>query len=147
MNQYQEQFRNFMEDKGFHVTKQRLSIAGLLSEMAGHPTIEELYDDLREIEPSIGQATVYRTLKLLKDAGLVMDLRVDEGVVRFEAVNTRKHHDHFICRHCGKIVEIHSPALEKAQMELATEHGFILEEQAHCVYGLCSECRTPKEMR
>jgi Fur family ferric uptake transcriptional regulator len=141
MNQYQEQFRDFMEDKGFHVTRQRLSIAGLLSEMESHPTIDELHDNLREIEPSVGQATVYRTLKLLKDAGLVMELRIDDGATRFETASPHKTHGHLVCRNCGIVVEIQISTLKKAQAELAQEHGFTLDVQANCVYGLCPDCR------
>jgi Fur family ferric uptake transcriptional regulator len=108
--------------------------------MEGHPTIDDLYDDLREIAPGIGRTTIYRTLKLLKDAGLVIELRIDDGVARFEAVYPHTTHDHLICRNCGTVVEIHSQALKKTQEQLAQEHGFILVNQAHCVYGLCSDC-------
>ncbi|MDR1920677.1 MAG: transcriptional repressor [Candidatus Adiutrix sp.] len=140
MNQYQMQFRNFMEDKGLRVTRQRLSVAGLLFEMTGHPTIVDLYVDLRATETGISLATVYRTLKLLKDAGLAVEFQIDDGAARVEAVNTHTTHDHLICRNCGTVVEMHNPAIQKTQAQLAQEHGFILENQAYCVYGLCSDC-------
>lgn len=141
MNQFQETFRVSLERRGLHVTRQRLSVAGQLFRMAGHPSVDELYDELREAEPGIGQATVYRTVKLLKDAGLAMELRMDDGTARFEVVRRSGMHEHLVCRSCGTVVEIHSPALEEAQAELAREHGFLLEEQARCAYGLCPDCR------
>jgi Fe2+ or Zn2+ uptake regulation protein len=141
MNQYQRQFRNFMEDKGLRLTRQRLSVAGLLFERAGHPTAVDLYEDLREIDPGIALATVYRTVKLLKDAGLANQIQVDDGAARFEAVNPYMvAHDHLICRYCGTVADIQSTALQKLQARLAQELGFILEKQAHCVYGLCPDC-------
>ncbi|MDR1396139.1 MAG: transcriptional repressor [Desulfarculales bacterium] len=139
---YQKQFLDIMKGKGRRATRQRLSIVGILYATRGHPTVEELHDELKKSMPGISRATVYRTVKLLKDAGLVMELHGDEGMIRIEAVSLPKHHDHLICRQCGAVMEIRSPQLEKAQSELAREWGFFPEEQSHCIYGLCSSCHT-----
>lgn len=145
LNGYQEQFRDSMERNGRHVTRQRLSIAGVLYAMHGHPTIAELHDELKKSMPDLGLATVYRTVKMLKEAGLVMELRGEEDSARFEAMNESKHHDHFICRKCGTVIEVSCPELERAQSELARKYGFFPDEKAHCVYGLCSDCRSNNE--
>jgi Fur family ferric uptake transcriptional regulator len=140
MNHYQKQFRALMEERGRHVTRQRLSVAGLFYEMRGHPTTNELHDELRKKESSVGLATVYRTLRLLKDVGLAMELRGNEGSARFEAVSASKRHDHLVCRKCGAVLEICSQELEQAQSELAREYDFFPDEEARCIYGLCFAC-------
>lgn len=140
MNRYQEKFKAYMEESGLHATRQRLAIAGKFSDMPGHYTVEELYEAMRETEPGIGQATVYRTVKLLADAGLVFELRFGEGASRFEAMESLKSHDHLVCKNCGSVVDIHSHTLEHAQNELAREHGFLLEDRAGCLIGLCPAC-------
>jgi Fur family ferric uptake transcriptional regulator len=142
MNHYQKQFRVVMEARGRRITKQRIFIAGMFYAMRGHPTINELHDELRKTDPGVGLATVYRTLRLLKDAGLAMELRGNEGSTRFEAVNAPKHHDHLVCRKCGTVLEIGNDDLQQAQFELARKYDFSPDEEAHCIYGLCSACRS-----
>jgi Fur family ferric uptake transcriptional regulator len=117
-----------------------MSIAAQLYAMRGHPTIGELYDEIKKTNPGMGMTTVYRTLRLLKDIGLVMELRGNEGPTRFEAVLAPRRHDHLVCRKCGAVIEICSRKLEQVQSELAREYDFFPEEQAHCVYGLCRAC-------
>ena len=90
---------------------------------------------------------MYRTIKLLVEIGLAMELYGNEDSVRFEAVTIPTHHDHFICRKCNIVMEIHSPELEQAQSDLARKYGFLPEQQAHCVYGLCSKCLTQSELK
>ncbi|MDR1936138.1 MAG: transcriptional repressor [Candidatus Accumulibacter sp.] len=92
-----------------------------------------------------GRQTVYHTLKLPRDAGLVVVLRIGDESARFDAVNPHSTHDHLIFRNFGKVVEIHNPALQKTQAKLAQEHGFILENRAHCVYGLCLDGHIQKQ--
>lgn len=145
MTQFQEQFSDFIEDSGMRITKQRLSIARMISEIKGHPTCEEIYYELRKKDSSIGQATVYRTLKLLVSAGLVIELYGKDNAVRFEAVDLVKHHGHFVCRNCGAVVEIHCKDLKETQEKLAKEHGFFLDDQAYCLYGLCYACFAEKQ--
>ncbi|MDL2272640.1 transcriptional repressor [Desulfovibrio sp. OttesenSCG-928-I05] len=141
MHHYAEHFTHFLEGKGLHTTRQRLAIAELLHETPGHHSIEELYDILRETEPGIGQATVYRTVKLLMEAGLLAEMHFADGVSRFEVIHPQSAHDHLICRACGAVVEINSKKLSAAQIEVALEHGFILSDLTRCLYGLCAECR------
>lgn len=140
LKSYQKKFLQALEQSGQSATKQRLLVAAALYGMSGHPTVVELYEKLRKTLPNIGLATVYRTVKVLKDVGLALELQGDENGSRFEAVSAPEHHDHFICRKCGKVMEIEAPALGKLQLELAREYGFYPEAGAHCVYGLCGNC-------
>ena len=138
---YQDKFLQYMRERGMNVTRQRLKIADLFFALPGHHTLEELYTLIRQREPGIGQTTVYRTLKLLCEANLALELQFGDGIARFEPVSVNAHHDHLICQRCGHAVEFHSDAIEAQQAEIAREYGFRLLGHAHYLYGLCPECR------
>lgn len=141
MASYQDKFLRYMADQGLNVTRQRLRIAEMFFCMQGHHTLDELYGAMRRSEPGLGQTTVYRTLKLLCEAGLALELQFGDGVARFEPVKAKAHHDHLICQKCGKAEEFRSEAIEVLQRELADSHGYQLLGHAHYLYGLCPECR------
>jgi Fur family ferric uptake transcriptional regulator len=82
---------------------------------------------------------VYRTLKLLQEAGLASELALD-GESRFEVDYKREHHDHFICRSCGDIFEFSSPEIERLQDEEAHALGFVIEGHRHQIFGSCRRC-------
>ena len=90
-------------------------------------------------ETSFGRTTVYRTLKLLREAGLASELDL-QGETRFEPDYNRAHHDHFICNSCGEIFEFSNPEIERIQDEIAAGIGFVIAGHRHQIYGLCSRC-------
>ena len=141
MASYQDKFLRYMAEQGLNVTRQRLRIAEMFFAMQGHHTLDELYGVMRRSEPGLGQTTVYRTLKLLCEAGLALELQFGDGVARFEPVDAKAHHDHLICQKCGKTEEVHSEAIEVLQRELADSYGYRLLGHAHYLYGLCPDCR------
>jgi Fur family ferric uptake transcriptional regulator len=145
MDTYLDKFLRFMNTRGFNVTRQRLRIAEIFLSMQGHHNLEELYGVIRKNEPGIGQTTVYRTLKLLCEAGLALEHQFGDGSARYEPLHTRAHHDHLICQTCGRTVEVHSPAIESLQKQLAAEYGYQLVGHAHYLYGLCPDCRRKKD--
>lgn len=144
MTNYQEKFLRYMAEQNLNVTRQRLRIAEMFFTMQGHHTLDEIYGAIRRSDPGIGQTTVYRTLKLLCEAGLALELQFGDGVARFEPVNAKAHHDHLICQKCGKTVEVHSEAIEVLQREMAAAHGYRLLGHAHYLYGLCPDCHGRK---
>jgi len=87
----------------------------------------------------VGRTTVYRTLKLLQAAGLAQELEL-RGESRFEREYNRAHHDHFICQHCGDIIEFESPEIERIQDEIAAGLGFVIEGHRHQIFGQCRAC-------
>ena len=87
-------------------------------------TSEELYQKVRRNYDGIGQATVYRTLKLLADSGLAKAVEFGDGAMRYEILYGQSHHDHLICESCGVNVEVVDPAIERLQEEVAKRHGF-----------------------
>lgn len=137
-------FLDFMSRKGLNTTSQRRVIAEAFFELPGHHSLEEFYQYILGRDPGIGQTTVYRTLKLLCDAGLATEIHFSDGITRYEVARPDSHHDHIVCLSCGKIVEICDQRIEKLQRELAEKHGFSLNGHVHNLYGLCADCRTAK---
>jgi Fur family ferric uptake transcriptional regulator len=104
-----------------------------------HLSVDDLHQLVQKRRPDIGRTTVYRTLKLLQAAGLAQELALD-GQSRFERDYKRAHHDHFICKSCGEILEFSNPEIERIQDEIAAGIGFVIEGHRHQIFGLCSRC-------
>jgi Fur family ferric uptake transcriptional regulator len=108
---------------------------------AGHLSIEDLLDKVRIEEPRIGYATVYRTLKLLKECGLAFERHFGDGVSRYEVAWEDEHHDHLICVECEKIIEFEDDAIEDLQHKVAAKQGFRLVRHKLELYGICADCQ------
>ncbi|HBU38344.1 MAG: transcriptional repressor [Desulfovibrio sp.] len=142
MKNPQELFADYLADKNLKVTPQRRLILDTFLKQDGHLSSEELYANVKKRDSSIGQATVYRTLKLLNESGLIEPLDFADGVVRYEWSYGQTHHDHLICDKCGKNIEILDETIESRQEQLAEEHGFKLLRHKMYLYGICSDCRS-----
>ena len=129
----------YLEEHNLKHTKQRDAILEVFLEAPGHVTSEELHRRVREQSPHIGYTTVYRTLKLLADAGLAQERHFDDGVTRYEI--DHEHHDHLVCLDCGRIIEFECEEIESRQSEIAKQHGFRLMRHRHELYGQCAECQ------
>ena len=121
-------------------TRQRELILETFIKTGGHISAEELYQKVVKNDPSIGLATVYRTLTLLCQCGLAQQQEFGEGRTRFEIVQEYKHHDHLICTKCGKIIEFEDCDIERHQEQVASVHGFTIYTHKLEIYGLCREC-------
>lgn len=117
------------------MTDQRRIIARVLSDSADHPDVEELYRRSAEIDPRISIATVYRTVRLFEEAGILERLDFRDGRARYEEV-TDSHHDHLINIQTGRVVEFHSEDIEKIQSEIARKLGFKLVDHRLELYGV-----------
>jgi len=129
----------YLEDHNLKHTRQRNVILETFLETKGHVSSEELHQQIRGINPNIGYTTVYRTMKLLVDAGLAQERHFDDGVARYEIEQT--HHDHLVCLKCGRIIEFNSELIESTQDQIAEKHEFHLLRHRHELYGHCSGCR------
>jgi Fur family ferric uptake transcriptional regulator len=118
---------------------QREAILEAFLRASHHVSVEELLRLVRRRRADVGRTTIYRALKLFKDAGLASELLL-EGEARFEPIWNRDHHDHFVCVACGEIFEFQSAQIERLQEEIATSIGFTIEGHRHHVYGRCREC-------
>jgi Fur family ferric uptake transcriptional regulator len=132
---------DYIRSKNMKRSEQRQLILDVFLKTEKHLAAEELYELVKKKNPSIGYATIYRTMKLFSDAGLCRELRAEDGIARYEHLYNHKHHDHIICTECGKIIEIESPEIEALQEGIAKKNGFILKRHRLELYGLCRDCR------
>jgi Fur family ferric uptake transcriptional regulator len=137
-----QRFEKALRERGLKSTAQRDDIAKVFFSGNAHYSVEDLYTAVRKVNPRVGYATVYRTLKLLKECGLAAERHFDDGQARYEPTEeTAQHHDHIICERCGKIVEFNSEELERQQERIARFLGFVVSRHRMELYGICSDCR------
>ncbi|RMF21208.1 MAG: transcriptional repressor [Deltaproteobacteria bacterium] len=134
-----EQFREFIRERGLKSTRQRDEIARWFFASDGHLSADQIYRQVKAASPGIGFSTVYRTMKLLCEAGLVHERHFGDGEALYE--NVSSHHDHCICNECGKIIEFENEQIEKLQEAVAKRFDFELQSHRMELYGLCSDCR------
>ncbi len=126
-------------EKGMRMTDQRRVIAKVLSEADDHPDVEEVFRRSISIDSKISIATVYRTVRLFEEAGILErhDFRVDDGEnrARFELVS-EEHHDHLIDVECGDVIEFHDDEIEELQKKIAEKYGYKLIDHRMELYGV-----------
>ena len=137
----------YLRRKGLKTTHQREAIVDAFLRRSGHVALEDLLADARKRHPRVGLATVYRTAKLMEEAGLAASRQFGSGQTLYEVASGRAHHDHLICERCGRIVEFVNPEVERLQDEIAAAHGFTMNRHRHELYGVCATCRTPANTR
>jgi len=133
-------FRDFLDKKGLKSSKPRDWILEAFLELESHVTVDEIWAAVKTKHPSVGFATVYRTLKLLCESGLCKEITFNDGTKRYEHLFEHSHHDHLICIKCGKCIEVFSSEIETLQNELMQKHGFIPKSHLMNLYGICSNC-------
>ena len=122
-------------DKGLRITEQRRVIARILSESEDHPDVETLHERAAAIDPKISIATVYRTVRLFEEAGILSRHEFGDGRARYEAASD-EHHDHLIDVETGKVVEFVDEELEDLQKRIAEKLGFRLVDHRMELYGV-----------
>ena len=121
--------------KGMRMTEQRRVIARVLADSADHPDVEELYRRCHEIDNHISISTVYRTVKLFEDAGIIERHDFREGRARYEQI-PESHHDHLINLRTGEVIEFQSEEIERLQAEIAKRLGYRLVDHRLELYAL-----------
>jgi len=132
---------NHLARHGLRMTRQREVILDEFLRNEGHLSAEELTGAVKKSDRTIGQATVYRVLKVLAESGIAREVRLGDGVVRYEHNVDHEHHDHLTCEMCGKTIEIFDPRIEERQKKLAKEHGFVITRHVMNIFGVCEDCR------
>jgi Fur family ferric uptake transcriptional regulator len=140
-----ERLATWIASRGLKATHQREVIVDAFFAQTGHLSVEELLHKAKERDPTIGAATVYRTMKILTDAGLASARHFEGGQTRYEAALDRHHHDHLICSSCGNIIEFENERIEELQESVAEDHGFLVTHHKLELYGLCRFCRERQE--
>lgn len=133
--------QRYMAQHGLKSTRQRSLIIDTFFDLDGHHTVEDLWSRVRQQDPRVSVATVYRTMKLLSECGLAHARNFGDGQTRYEAAAGRHHHDHLICTRCGLIVEFENDKIEQLQDAIARKHGFSVISHKMELYGLCRNCQ------
>lgn len=123
------------EAMGLRITGQRRTIAQVLQDSDDHPDVEELYARASARDPRISIATVYRTVKLFEEAGILDKLEFGDGRARYEDAD-REHHDHLIDMNSGEVIEFVDEDIEKLQERIATKLGYELRGHKLELYGV-----------
>jgi Fe2+ or Zn2+ uptake regulation protein len=131
--------KNRQDMHGLPVTPQRKLLLSLIKKTGRHITAKELYRRASSKNESISLATVYRSLQLFKDLGLIEERRFGQLYCHYELKGSADH-QHLVCRSCGKVIEVESPLLGQIVEELKHEHGFNLTKIELYMEGYCQEC-------
>src|SRR5215475_10269311 len=122
-------------DKGMRMTEQRRVIARVISASHDHPDVEELHRRAAAVDPGISIATVYRTVRLFEEAGILERHDFRDGRSRYEEV-PKRHHDHLIDMRTGSVIEFSDPEIERLQQEIAKRLGYKLVEHRLELYAM-----------
>lgn len=141
-----ENFKEILKSHGLKVTNQRVLLLEALSKHKGeHLTPEEIYEIVKEEHPEIGLATVYRTIQLLCQLGLVEKVVLVDGIVRYEMAERGRgrvhHHHHIICLDCGNVESFEDDLLENLESAIAKKTGFEIVNHEVKFYGYCNKCK------
>ena len=137
----------YMLKRGLRSTEQRRLIIDTFFDSGEHITIDSLLKQVRSIDARVGYATVYRTMKLLAESGIVQEHKFGDGFTRYELSDEEAHHDHLICMECGKITEFEEPAIERLQERIAERYRFEVRAHKHELYGVCADCQRKRALR
>jgi Fur family ferric uptake transcriptional regulator len=136
------EFTLLLKNGGFKFTRQREAILKALYDHEGHFSPEEVHRLVSENNPdlNVGIATVYRTLTLLKEAGLAESISFGKDGKKYE-IGLKKHHDHLVCTACGTIIEFTDDIIEERQAAIAAAHHFQMTDHTMKIIGLCANCQ------
>ncbi|MBA7505386.1 hypothetical protein ES706_04053 [subsurface metagenome] len=125
---------------GRHSTAQRQLLLEIIRGAEGHLDADELYQQARQRRPALSLSTVYRSLRLFKELGLVEEHQFDDARRRYE-VKPRIRHYHLVCLGCGRVLEFQCPSAERVKSKLSREEGFRVTDAEVCLIGYCSKCQ------
>ena len=129
-----------LREKGVRLTAQRQLVVRRAAAYL-HFTSEQLVKDVQEINASVARGTVYRTIALLQESGIVEKHDFKYGPPNYEVTLGKAHHDHLMCVQCGEIIEFQEPRVERIQDEVVKRFGYQLLSHTHRLYGLCHTCQ------
>lgn len=138
-------FKTMLKKNGLKVTNQRVEVLAALEGACGkHLTAEEIYDRVKCDFPEIGLATVYRTLQIFLELGLIDKVNLNDGYVRYEMVNEDKermhHHHHLVCLKCGAVFSFEDDLLDELEGRIEQSTKFHVIDHEVKFYGYCEKC-------
>ena len=126
--------------KGYRMTPQRMMILEAVEAADDHISADEIYAAVCKRYPHINISTVYRTLELLKELGLVTETDMGDGRVRYHSIR-KGHHHHLICQNCGCVIDLDETTLLPLKDALSRDYGFNADLKHLAIFGRCSKCR------
>jgi Fur family ferric uptake transcriptional regulator len=138
-------FREYLKSRGLKFTKERALILNDISSRHGHFDPEELYIGMKKEGLKVSKASIYRTLPLLLESGLIEQVERTEKHAHYEKTFGRNHHDHMLCISCGSVIEFYSEALEGLQNKICKKKGFKGITHTLEIKGHCSKCRKTRK--
>jgi len=128
-----------LTEKGYRLTPQRLLIISAIENSDGHVSAEEIYAQVVAKYPNVNISTVYRTLELLKELGLVTETDFGEGRVRYHPAQ-KGHHHHLVCTECGAVIDLDESSLSSLKRMLLREYKFSANLKHLAIFGRCDKC-------
>ncbi len=141
MKPAEQLFRDYLKSKGLRLTREREEILKEIMKIHGHFEVEDIYLRLRRKKVKVSQTSIYRTLPLLVESGIVQKTPCDRMKARYEHVLGHRHHDHMVCIKCGRIIEFSNERIERLQEEAGKKYRFEILGHRLVLSGLCEECR------
>jgi Fur family peroxide stress response transcriptional regulator len=129
-----------LRERHFRITPQRIAVLKILASSEGHPSVEEIYEEVKKDFPTTSLATVYKTVTLLKELNEVLELGFPEGSNRYDGSKPYPH-PHLICTKCRKIMDPDLESLEGVTKELTSETGFQITSHRLDFFGICPDCQ------
>lgn len=128
-----------LRDNGYKLTPQRIAIVKILAASKGHPSVEDIHEQIKGDFPTMSLATVYRNIVLIKSLGEVLELGFPDGSNRYDG-NKPYPHPHLVCIKCNTIVDPDLESLDDMKLELESETGFEILNHRLDFFGICSSC-------
>jgi Fur family transcriptional regulator, peroxide stress response regulator len=135
-----EQMIRVLKDEGCRLTPQRLTMLRILARSEGHPSAEQIYEQIRAAYPTTSLATVYKTLRLLKNMGEVLEITFPSVGSHYDG-NKPYPHPHVICTKCGRILDPKFESMAGLAQEIARQTGYKITQPQLNFFGLCPECQ------
>ena len=140
LEEISEHFREFLATRKLRMTREREELLAAIFHAPRHFEAEDLIKTLKQRDGRVSRATVYRTLSLLEECGILRKSLFGHNRHFFESVVGRRHHDHLVCIRCGNIHEFEEARIEEIQEEITQKFGFRIVDHVHEIFGVCTPC-------
>ena len=144
MPETEKKFKKYLCEHQYKLTPQRKVILRAARELKGHFDADKLYDESSTLDKSVSRASVYRTIPLLVEAGLIMETMRSQSKTSYENVFKGSYHDHLVCVICGKIIEFRNDELMRLQNKICKPFNFKPTEHMIAIKGYCKKCQSKK---
>jgi Fur family peroxide stress response transcriptional regulator len=128
-----------LRNKGYKATPQRIAICKIALESREHPSVQKIYREVKQTHPTVSLATVYTTLHILKETGLIQELNYPNGQTRFDPHLVA--HINLVCLQCGNIQDVDDPTAKELVQKVAEKSNFVPASQRIDVFGICGKCK------